>query len=144
MRMHPDGKNAESSPHGDDSGAKGFEHQLISAAWAQFEQINAGTLDTARISRRFLSIPGYRMLSEIHRGGQGVVYQAIQESTRRKIAIKVLKQGPIADRIELARFEREVDVLSRLNHPHIVAIHDRGLTDGHAYYVMDYIPGQAL
>src|SRR5262249_16047993 len=65
-------------------------------------------------------------------------------STRRKVAIKVLKEGPFADTTELARFDREVDVLSRLNHPHIVAIHDRGLTAGHAYYVMDYIPGRPL
>ena len=118
------------------------EINLVDAAWAQFEKITGGVRNES--PGRFLAIPGYRILEEIHRGGQGVVYQAIQESTRRKIAIKVLKQGPFADRIELARFEREVDVLSRLNDPHIVAIHDRGLTDGHAYYVMDYVAGKAL
>jgi len=84
------------------------------------------------------------VLSEVHRGGQGVVYQAIQESTRNKVAIKVLKHGPFADSTEFARFDREVDVLSRLNHPHIVSIRDRGMTAGHAYFVMEFVPGQPL
>ncbi|HUN79999.1 MAG TPA: serine/threonine-protein kinase, partial [Phycisphaerae bacterium] len=131
------------SPRTSDSGRRGEAH-LVHAAWSQFEQITGGKRDDPPIAHRFPGIPGYRILGEIHRGGQGIVYQAIQESTHRKIAVKVLKRGPFADRIELARFEREVDVLSRLNNPHIVAIHDRGLTDGHAYYVMDYIAGKPL
>lgn len=119
------------------------ERPLIDAAWAQFETL-ARQKSTSTDPSRSFTVPGYRVLHEIHRGGQGVVYQALQESTRRKVAIKVLKDGPLADESELARFDREVDVLSRLNHPHIVAIHDRGLTAGHAYYVMDYIPGRSL
>jgi serine/threonine protein kinase/tetratricopeptide (TPR) repeat protein len=142
--MHRDDVNTTDSTRGASPGSGGLEHNLINAAWAQFERISGGTTPGEHSLPATLSIPGYRILDEIHRGGQGVVYQAIQESTRRKIAIKVLKHGPFADRIELARFEREVDVLSRLNHPHIVAIHDRGMSDGHAYYVMDYIAGQGL
>ncbi len=120
------------------------ENRLVSDAWAQYELIASDAKTKVAAARPHLTIPGYRLLGEIHRGGQGVVYQAIQESTRRKIAIKVLKEGPFADATELARFEREIDVLSRINHPHVVAIHDRGLTAGHAYYVMDYIAGKAL
>src|ERR1041385_1094624 len=120
------------------------ENQLVSAAWAQFERLTGSSGCRPSPPPRSLLVPGYRILSEIQRGGQGVVYQAIQESTQRKMAIKVLKEGPFADHIELARFEREVDILSRLDHPHIVAIHDRGLIDGHAYYVMDYIAGKPL
>jgi len=122
------------------------EHRLIRAAWAQYERIRAGTAEDADVSdsSRSFKVSGYRVLGEIHRGGQGVVYQAIQESTQRKLAIKVLKEGPFADRVELARFEREIDVLSRLDHPHIVAIHDRGLSAGHAYYVMDYVAGRSI
>ena len=41
-------------------------------------------------------IEGYEVLSEIHRGGQGVVYQALQKTTRRKVAIKVMREGPFA------------------------------------------------
>ncbi len=120
------------------------ERALVDAAFAQFERLTSGTRNGAAQLSQAVAIPGFRILGEIHRGGQGVVYQALQESTRRKVAIKVLRQGPFADRTELARFDLEVDVLSRLNHPHIVAIHDRGLSAGHAFYVMDYVAGRPL
>src|SRR5262245_59576037 len=91
------------------------------------------------------SFPGYQLIREIHRGGQGIVYQAIQKTTRRKVAIKVLREGPFASEREKVRFEREVQVLAQLNHPAIVAIHDSGSTPGgQFYYVMDYISGQPL
>ncbi len=90
------------------------------------------------------SIPGYSIIREIHRGGQGVVYQAVQQHTRRKVAIKVMREGPFADRREKARFEREVEILGQLNHPNIVGVHDSGLAHGSFYFVMDYISGQPL
>ena len=88
--------------------------------------------------------PGYDLLREIHRGGQGVVYQAIQKSTRRKVAVKVMREGPFAGTRERARFEREVQILGALSHPNIVAIHDSGEVRGSFYYVMDYIAGKPL
>jgi eukaryotic-like serine/threonine-protein kinase len=143
---------------GRDGRTPDYERKLVSAAWAQFELISnsrgiGGSSFDQRTTLRTrgldsppaaLQVPGYRVLGEIHRGGQGVVYQAIQESTLRKKAIKVLKEGPFADPSERFRFEREIDLLSRLDHPHIVGIHDHGLSAGHAYYVMDYIAGQPL
>ncbi len=90
------------------------------------------------------SISGYQILKEIHRGGQGVVYQAIQKSTKRKVAVKVMKEGPFAGPSDKARFDREVQILGALHHPNIVAIHDSGEAAGHFYYVMDYISGQPL
>ena len=90
------------------------------------------------------SFIGYRIVREIHRGGQGVVYQAIQESTRRKVAIKVMKEGPFAGPSDRARFDREIQVLGQLNHANIVAIHDTGSAAGSFYFVMDYISGQPL
>lgn len=90
------------------------------------------------------SIAGYTLLRELHRGGQGVVYQAIQKSTQRKVAIKLLREGPFAGDADRARFEREVRVLGQLQHPNIVTIHDSGSSAGCYYLVMDYIPGQPL
>lgn len=90
------------------------------------------------------SIPGYEIRREIQRGSQGVVYLAIQKSTRRVVAIKVMKQGPFADAYDRLRFEREVKVLSALQHPNIVSIHDSGVAAGHSYFVMNYIEGEPL
>jgi len=91
-----------------------------------------------------LSLPGYEIIRELHRGGQGVVYQALQHGTRRTVAIKVMREGPLATRREKARFDREVEVLSQLNHPNIVTIYESGKAGGCFHYVMDYIEGEAL
>lgn len=91
------------------------------------------------------AFPGYDIVREIHRGGQGVVYQAVQLSTRRHVALKVMHSGPFMGSSGRARFEREVQVLGQLDHPNIVAIHESGVTqDGSCYYVMDYISGKPL
>jgi len=91
------------------------------------------------------TFPGYELLREIHRGGQGVVYQAIQKTTRRKVAIKVLHGGPFSGSTGRSRFDREVQILGQLNHPNIVRLHDSGATaDGGFFYVMDYISGRSL
>ncbi len=89
-------------------------------------------------------IPGYRIIREIHRGGQGVVFEAVQESTRRTVAVKVLLEGPFAGERSRWRFEREVRLIARLKHPNIVAIHDSGLAQGRYYFAMDYVRGQPL
>ncbi len=88
--------------------------------------------------------PGYEIVRELHSGAQGIVYQAIQKSTKRQVAIKVVREGPFASRTEKLRFEREIAILAQLRHPNIVTIHDSGEAGGHAYYVMDYILGQSL
>jgi len=90
------------------------------------------------------SIPGYQIIRELHRGGQGVVYQAVQQSTRKKVAIKVMREGPFAGPADRARFEREVQILAGLKHPNIITIYDSGSSAGGFYYVMDYIAGQSL
>jgi len=107
------------------------------------------TLDIRGTGSSFASLPhdsftGYEIIHEVHRGGQGVVYQAIQKATKRKVAIKVMKEGPFAGSRDKARFEREVQILGALNHPNIVTIHDSGIASGHHYFVMDYISGQPL
>src|SRR5205085_6171157 len=89
-------------------------------------------------------LAGYEILGEIHRGGQGVVYRAIQKSARRTVAIKVLREGPFAGPHDQARFEREVQILGQLRHPNIVAVHDGGMAAGHFYIVMDYIDGKPV
>jgi len=90
------------------------------------------------------SFPGYEIIREIHRGGQGVVYQALQKSTRRRVALKVLHGGALADERARARIEREVQILGQITHPNVVAVHDSGSVAGCLYCAMDYIAGQPL
>lgn len=91
------------------------------------------------------SLSGYQILREIHRGGQGVVYQAIQESTKRKVAIKILLEGPYASRSARRRFEREIELIAQLKHPNIIGVFHSGRTpDGRQYCVMDYVRGVPL
>ncbi len=128
------------------SAAGGLGHSAVAALSAAGigsarERRMAGTAGSAPAAD---SIAGYTILREIHRGGQGVVYQALQKSTNRKVAIKVLKEGPFAGPMHRARFEREVQVLGQLGHPNIVTIHDSGSAAGQHYFVMDYIAGQPL
>ncbi len=90
------------------------------------------------------AIPGYRILKELHWGGQGVVYQAVQESTKRKVALKVMLEGPFAGKDSKHRFEREIAVVGSLRHPGIVPIFDSGQAQGRFFYAMEYIRGERL
>ena len=91
------------------------------------------------------SFPGYQVVREIHRGGQGVVFLAVQASTKRQVAVKVLLEGPFASDAAKRRFEREVELVARLRHPNIIVIFEsRQTTTGQAFYVMDYVRGLPL
>ncbi len=90
-------------------------------------------------------IPGYEIVRPIHAGGQGIVYEALQESTKRPVAVKLLLHGRYADKRARRRFEREIDLAASLDHPGIVAVFDSGRTeDGRMYLVMRYVEGRPL
>ena len=90
------------------------------------------------------AIPGYTIVAKISAGGQGVVLQALQKSTKRKVALKVLREGQFATPREKVRFEREIDVLASLKHRNIVNILDSGIAGGRHYYAMEYVAGKPL
>ncbi|HMN95947.1 MAG TPA: serine/threonine-protein kinase [Phycisphaerales bacterium] len=90
------------------------------------------------------TFPGYEVIRVLSRGGQGVVYLALQQSTRRQVAIKVPREGSFARFDDLARFEREMETLAKLDHPNIVTILDRGTADGRHWFAMDFIAGPTL
>lgn len=89
-------------------------------------------------------IPGYDILREIHRGGQGVVYQALQVATGRKVAVKVMHEGPHGGPAARERFKREIQLIAALDHPNIVKVVDSGINQDRYYYAMDYIGGKPL
>ena len=78
----------------DDSGRFGLVKRLVAAARRQAAPNEAAPAERPSwgVAAAPIDLPGYDILREIHRGGQGVVYQALQRSTRRKVAIKVLRK----------------------------------------------------
>ena len=82
--------------------------------------------------------------TEESRGGMGVVYEAIQESLGRHVALKVLPHGALADPAALKRFRREARSVARLHHSNIVPVFGIGEHAGHHYYAMQLIRGQTL
>jgi Tol biopolymer transport system component/serine/threonine protein kinase len=85
----------------------------------------------------------YQIIELIGKGGMASVYRARQPSIGREVAIKVLSGELHADTF-LARFEREVQVIARLQHPHILPVYDYGHHRGSPYIVMAYMPGGTL
>jgi formylglycine-generating enzyme required for sulfatase activity len=90
-------------------------------------------------------VPGYTIYREIITGGQATVFKGSQDATGRPVAIKVLPGGRLAGSVNRGRFNREADVLARLDHPNIVGILDRGRTvAGSFFLVMPFVEGRPL
>jgi eukaryotic-like serine/threonine-protein kinase len=86
----------------------------------------------------------YRILREVGRGGMGVVYEAVQESLGRHVALKVLAAQTWKNPTHLERFRREARAVARLHHTNIVPVFGTGEADGVHYYAMQFIQGQGL
>src|SRR5881296_1100707 len=87
--------------------------------------------------------PSYDVEREIGAGGMARVYLAVEKHPHRRVAIKVL-DPELSTRLLRERFIREVDLSSKLSHPHIVPIFSAGEVDGLFYYVMPYVEGESL
>ena len=99
---------------------------------------------TAPSPRELPFVAGYKLLEEIGRGGMGVVYRAVQLSTKREVALKVMLAGPFASANARRRFEREVQLSARLQHHSIARVLESGETGGQRYYAMDLVSGVRL
>ncbi|MBU0637327.1 MAG: protein kinase [Planctomycetes bacterium] len=90
------------------------------------------------------AIEGYELIEEIGRGGMGVVYRALQVSTKRIVALKVMLAGAFASRSARRRFEREVELAARLRHQNIVTVLEGGHVADRPYFAMEYVSGTQL
>src|SRR5438128_7196223 len=86
----------------------------------------------------------FRILRKIGRGGMGVVYEAVQESLGRHVALKVLPFHALMEPTILERFRREARAAARLHHTNIVPVFGIDEHEGIHYYAMQFIQGQSL
>src|SRR5438128_7061398 len=85
----------------------------------------------------------YEVLSELGRGGMGVVYRARDPMLNREVALKLVSGSELTPEIE-ERFQREAQIVAQMDHPGIVPIHDLGRHDGSLFFVMPIVVGTNL
>lgn len=89
------------------------------------------------------TIGQYRIEEKLGEGGMGVVYRALDTKLNRPVAIKFLS-GDLVEAAARRRFQREAQMASSLNHPHILTVYDAGECDGRQYLVSEFVDGGTL
>lgn len=111
---------------------------------ARSQQNPAPEATNPRARKKLTRLGDFRIVREIGRGGMGIVYEAVQESLRRRVAVKVLASRLPFDEKDRKRFLREARTAGQLHHTNIVPILGVGEEDGYDFYVMQYIDGIGL
>ncbi|NQU22498.1 MAG: protein kinase [Candidatus Nealsonbacteria bacterium] len=100
--------------------------------------------ETTTQATDFNRLGDYQLLEKLGEGGMGAVYKALHTKLGREVAIKVLPPGKLSDKSAIARFEREMMAVGRLDHANIVRAHDAREIDGKHFLVMELVNGMDL
>jgi hypothetical protein len=121
-----------------------FVHQM----GPRLQQSGESDVDIALLGAKEIQpespLGDFRIVREIGRGGMGVVYEAVQISLGRRVALKVLPFAAALDSKQLQRFKNEAQAAAHLHHTNIVPVYAVGCERGVHYYAMQYIEGQTL
>lgn len=98
--------------------------------------------EVQRRSGRHKTIGSYELIAKLGEGGMGAVYRAKVQETGAVIALKVLAKALASDKSFVARFHREAELASGLDHPNIVRAIRSGESGGHHYFAMEYVEGE--
>jgi WD40 repeat protein len=91
-----------------------------------------------------VDVPGYEILSELGRGGMGVVYKARHIALNRLVALKMILSGIHASPEDQARFRNEAEAVAQVQHPNLVQIYEVGEHEGRPYFALEYVDGGPL
>jgi serine/threonine protein kinase len=103
-----------------------------------------GSQESAKVPDIKPEIEGYQIIDKLGEGGMGSVWRAVQLSTHRQVALKVMKPGLFGSEKAQSRFEREVELAAGLEHPNIARVYESGLHQGMFYYAMELEEGEDL
>jgi WD40 repeat protein/serine/threonine protein kinase len=139
-------KNGSEANHSDSSGER------FIAMLAELSQFPSSVADPDRQTLgvamtkddELPRIDGYEILSELGRGGMGVVYKALHRELNRLVALKMILAGPQLSPNARERFRNEACAVARLRHPNIVQIYDFGEQDGRPFFSMELVEGGNL
>ncbi len=129
---------AERLRHGEDVDLKDCESEDLRNLLPTIRMM-AGWSKQAVAKTDLRRLGDFRMVRELGRGGMGIVYEAVQMSLGRRVALKILRDSSALDPRRLRRFQVEAQAAASLRHPHIVPVFATGSEDGIAYYAMEYI-----